>query len=93
MRSLFPLRRIRQLTVDEQVRPVVHKCLEAAISKADDLSLMGFFKSLLPFDGGRGRLRAVASDSLELSLSEDALEGHGGPGGSWPSFADDLAVA
>ena len=39
------------------------------------------------------RLRAVASDSLELSLGEDPLGGDGGPGGPWPSSEEDLSVA
>jgi len=43
--------------------------------------------------GVAGRLRAAASDSLELSLGEDPLGGDGGPGGPWPSSEEDVSVA
>jgi len=39
------------------------------------------------------RLRAIASDSLELSLGKDSLGGDGGPGGPWPSSKEDVSVA
>jgi len=56
MRPLCLLRRRRQLTADHEVRPVVQECLEAAIRRADHFDPIGFFKSLLPFGGGRGAL-------------------------------------
>jgi len=56
LRPLRLFRRIRQLTSDQEVLPVVQECLEAAISRADHLDPIGFFKSLLPFGGGRGAL-------------------------------------
>jgi len=56
MRPLCLFRRIRQLTADQEVRPVVQECLEAAISRADHLYPIGFFKLLFPFGGGRGAL-------------------------------------
>jgi len=43
--------------------------------------------------GLAGHLRAVVSDSLELSLGEDVLGGDGGPGGPWPSCEEDVSVA
>jgi len=43
--------------------------------------------------GVAGRLRAVGSDSLELSLGEDPLGGDGGPGGPRPSSEEDVFVA
>jgi len=39
------------------------------------------------------RLRAVASDSLELSLGEDPLGGDAWPGGPWPSSGEHVSVA
>jgi len=56
MRPLCLFRRIRQLTADQGVRPVVQECLEAAISRADHLDPINFFKSLLPIGRGRGAL-------------------------------------
>ena len=38
-------------------------------------------------------MRAVASDSLGLSLGEDPLGGDGGPGGPWPPSEEDVSVA
>jgi len=43
--------------------------------------------------GVAGRLRAAASDSLELLLGEDPLGGDGGPRGPWPSYKEDVSVA
>jgi len=43
--------------------------------------------------GVAGRLRAVACDSLELSLGEDPLGGDGGRGGPWPLSEEDESVA
>jgi len=43
--------------------------------------------------GIAGRLRAVASYSLELSLGEDPLGGDGGPGSPWPPSEEDVSVA
>jgi len=54
MRPSCLLKRIRQLTADQEVRPVFQKCREAAISRADHFDPIGFFKSLLPFGGGGG---------------------------------------
>jgi len=56
MRPLCLLRRIWQLTADQEVRPVVQECLSAAISRADHFDPIGLFKALLPFGGGRGAL-------------------------------------
>jgi len=39
------------------------------------------------------RWRAVATDSLEVSLGEDPLVSDGGPAGSWPSSEEDVSVA
>ena len=93
MRSLCLFRRIHQLTADQKIRPAVQECLEAAICRADHLDPVGFLKSLLPFCGVAERLRAVSSDSLELSLGEDPLGGDGGPGGPWTSSEEDMSVA
>jgi len=65
-RCLF--RRIRQLTADQEVRPVVQECLEAAISRADHLDPIRFFKSLLLFGGGRGAL-ARGRDRLARAVA------------------------
>jgi len=56
MRPCCLLRRVRQLTADQEERPEVQECLEAAFSRAHHLDHIGFFKSLLPFGGGRGAL-------------------------------------
>jgi len=53
VRPLCLFKRVRQLTSDEEVRPVVQEGLEAAISRADQLDPVGFLKSLPPFGGGR----------------------------------------
>jgi len=52
-RPLCPFRRVRPLTSEEDVRPVVQGGLEAAFSRADHLYPVGFFKSLLQTGGGR----------------------------------------
>ena len=53
VRPLCLFRRVRQLTSDEEVRPVVQEGLEAAIIRADHLHPVGLRKLLLPFGGGR----------------------------------------
>jgi len=57
------------------------------------LILSAFSSRSFRLVGGAGRLRAAASDSLELSLGEDPLGGDGGPGGPWPSSEEDVSVA
>jgi len=57
------------------------------------LILLAFSSRSLRLVGVAERLRAVASDSLQLSLGEDPLGGDGGPGGPWPSSEDDVSVA
>jgi len=53
VRPLCLFRRVRQLTWEEEIRPIVQEHLEAAISRADHLDPVGFLKTLLPFGGGR----------------------------------------
>jgi len=54
--------------------------------------LSAFSSRFFRLVGVAGRLRAAASDSLELLLGEDPLGGDGGPGGLWPSPEDVVSV-
>jgi len=56
------------------------------------LILSAFSIRSLRLAGTVERLRAAASDSLELSLGEDPIGGDGGPGGPWPSSEEDVSV-
>jgi len=56
MRPLCLLRRIRQLTADQEVRSVDQECHEAAIRRADHSDPLCCFKSLLSSGGGLGAL-------------------------------------
>jgi len=57
------------------------------------LILSAFSSRSFRLVGVAERLRAVASDSLGLSLGEDPLGGDGGPGGPWPPSEEDVSVA
>jgi len=56
------------------------------------LILSAFSSHSFRLVGVAGRLRAVASDSLEVLLGEEPLRSDGGPGGSGPSSEEDVSV-
>jgi len=84
MRPLCLLRRKRQLTAHQEVRPVVQECVEAAISRADQFDPIGFFKSLLTFGGGRG---ALARGRVRLARAVDRQRSTGGRRRAWRPVA------
>jgi len=55
--------------------------------------LLAFSRRFFRLVGTIERLRAVASDSLELSLGKGSLGGDGGPDGPRPSSENEVSVA
>jgi len=93
MRPLCLLRRVLQLTADQEACPVAQECLEAAISRADQFDPIGLLKSLLPFGGGLGAL-ARGHIRLARAVAQRGPTGSdGGPGGPLPSSEEDVSVA
>jgi len=67
--------------------------LKRLLAGRTTLILSAFSSRSFCLVGVAGRLRAAASDSLELSPVEDPLGGDGGPGGPWPPSEEDVSVS
>jgi len=93
MRALCLFRHVRHLTSDNIVRFSIQNSHEAASIRVNHLDSIGFVNTLLALDRDGGSLARCQSDSVELWLGEDTLEGNGEPGGPCPSLEDDVSIA